>query len=91
MLLIRDVRLLPQCLHDIYVSRCSKISLCSTVARIRSFHVNNTPVGYTSTNTPKLVHGLSLSLTNCSTCRAPGSRATSFYKKTHHKALRNGL
>ena len=30
-----------------YSSRCSKISFCSTVARIRSFHVNNAPVGYT--------------------------------------------
>ena len=48
--------------HDIYDSRCSKISFCSTVARIRSFHINNTPVGYTWTNTPRLVHGFSFSL-----------------------------
>ena len=48
-----------QALHDIYENRCSKISFCSTVARIRSFHVNNKPVGYTRTNTPGLVHRLS--------------------------------
>ena len=30
-------------LHDIYESRCSKISFCSTVARIRLFPVNNKP------------------------------------------------
>ena len=48
--------------HDIYDSRWSEISFCSTVARIRSFHVNNTPVGYTWTNTARLVHGLSFCL-----------------------------
>ena len=33
-----------KCFYEI---RCSKISFCSTVARIRSFHVNSGPVGYT--------------------------------------------
>ena len=46
-----------------YEIRCSKISFCSTVARIRSFHMNNKPVEYTWPNTPRLVHGLSFSLT----------------------------
>ena len=48
-------------LYDIYENRCSKISFCSAVARMRSFHVNNKPVGYTPMNTPRLVHGLSFS------------------------------
>ena len=52
---------LGQDLHVIYESRCSKISFCSTVARIGSFQVNNKPVGYTSTNTPGLVNRLSFS------------------------------
>ena len=39
-----------QALHDISENQCSKIRFCSTVARIRSFHVNNKPVGYTWTN-----------------------------------------
>ena len=53
-----------QTLHDIFENRFKKISFCLTVARIRSFHVNNKPVGYTSTNTPRLVHRLSFSLTS---------------------------
>ena len=55
------------CLRDklstlIYHSPCSKISFCSAVTRIRSFHVNNKSVGYTWTNTHRLVHGLQLQL-----------------------------
>ena len=53
-----------QALHDIYKNLISKISFCPTVALIKSLHVNNKPVGYTWTNTPRLVHGLSFSLTN---------------------------
>ena len=36
-----------QAIHDIYEDRCSQISFWSTVARSRSFHVNNKSVGYT--------------------------------------------
>ena len=34
-----------------------QFSFCSTAARIRSFNVNNKPVGYTRTNASVLVHG----------------------------------
>ena len=54
-----------QALHDNFDNRCSKISFCSTVARIWSFHVNLKPVGYTWTNTAGLVDGLSFSINDC--------------------------
>ena len=66
MLVVRDVRFItPQ---NIYENQCSKISFWSTVARIRSFHVTTKPQlgnGYTWTNTPRSVHGLSFSLRGC--------------------------
>ena len=47
-------------IHDVrFIARTNSlydISFCSTVARTRSFHVNNKPVGYSWTNTPRLVH-----------------------------------
>ena len=48
--------LLPgQTRYDIYENRCSKIRVCSMVARIRSFHVNNKPVGFILANAPSLL------------------------------------
>ena len=45
--LIRDVRFIARTSFGV---QCSKISFCSTVTRIRSFHVNNKPVRYTFKN-----------------------------------------
>ena len=44
---IRDFRFIAVTSSHIYKNRCSKIGFCSTVARIRSFQMDNRQVGYT--------------------------------------------